>query len=75
MKTNHDLYAARINGQYVCEGSTAENPILSTQTKAAKKFPDYVTARLFALSIGATDTVSLDRHGLVGIVDDLARCE
>lgn len=35
------------------------------------KFPDYVVARMHAVRLGATDTVSLGRHGLVGIVDDL----
>lgn len=71
MKKSHDVYAARISGQYVCDGSTRENPILSTKSKDAKKFPDYKLARLYALSMGANDTVALDRHGLVGVVDDL----
>jgi hypothetical protein len=71
MKKNHDLYAARINGMYICKGSTKGNPVLSAKTKDAMKFPDYVIARMQGVQLGATDTVSLDRHGLVGIVDVL----
>lgn len=70
MKQNHDLYAARINGRYIT-GGTRQNPQTSTKTKDAKKFPDYVTALKYAVSMGATDTVSLDRHGLVGVVDTM----
>lgn len=71
MKRTSYLYAARMTGMYLCDGSTAADPVLSTKTKDAKKFPDYVTARKYGLSMGATDTVSLDQHGLVGVVDNL----
>jgi hypothetical protein len=70
MKTGTHTYAARINGQYIA-GGTKDNPETSSRTKDAKKFPDYVSARKYACAMGATDTVSLDRHGLVDVVDTL----
>ena len=68
--TNHYQYAARIGGMYLCSGSTKDNQITTDTPKGAKQFPSYVAARLWALSVGGNNTVSLDQHGLVGVVDD-----
>lgn len=66
---NHYQYAARINDQYLCSGSTRDEQITSAKTKDAKHFSDYVSAHQWALSVGGNNTVSLDQHGLVAIVD------
>jgi hypothetical protein len=70
---NHYQYAARINGMYLCPGSTRDNQITSRRKKEAKHFPSYVAARTWALSVGGNNTVSLDQHGLVGVVDEWSK--